>query len=110
VLLTLAREERAREGWAAWVTLIPPASASLACMAAEAERLALSCPPRIAVPDAEEPDAEGAPLLAREVALFHSSRKDHVQFGDARTQRRSTQPEPTQHIHSEAEVHQLPLF
>ncbi len=110
VLLTLAHEERAREGWAAWVTLIPPASASLAWMAAEAERLAISCPPRIAVPDVDGPDAEVALLLAREVALFHSSRKAHVQFGDARTQRRSTQPEPTLHIHSEAEVRQLPLF
>gem|GEM_PF-1918724 len=110
VLLTLAHEERAREGWAAWVTLIPPAPASLAWMAAETERLAISCPPRIAVLDVDGPDAEGVPLLAREVALFHSSRKAHVQFGDARTQRRSTQPEPTQHIHSEAEVRQLPLF
>jgi hypothetical protein len=46
LLIALAHEERASDGWGAWQPVISPALASLAFMAAEAERRLVACPSR----------------------------------------------------------------
>jgi hypothetical protein len=110
VLLALAQEERAAEGWGDWTTVIPPAPASLAWMSAEVERLATHPPPRLELAVTEEPEAEGTPLLATEVGRSRTQGGARVQFGDALAQRRVPKPETPRPAHAEAEVSQLPLF
>lgn len=63
VLLALAQEERAAEGWGDWTTVIPPAPASLAWMSAEVERLATQPPPCLEPRSTQGPKAEGVLLL-----------------------------------------------
>jgi hypothetical protein len=110
VLLALARQDCADDGWGEWQSVIPPAPASLAWMAVEVERQAAVVPLRPAPVAVEEPDAEAMPLLAIEHGLFPASSTARVQFGAARPQRRMPKPQSNGTVHSEPEVSQLPLF
>jgi hypothetical protein len=110
VLLALTQEERAAEGWSDWTTVIPPAPVSLAWMSVEVERLATQLSPRLEPLVAEEPEAEGALLLATEVGRACTPSSARFQFGDALVQRRAPKPEAPRPAHTEAEVSQLPLF
>jgi hypothetical protein len=108
ILVALAQQERASENWDEQPTLFPSATASLAWMAAEVERLIVARPLCLEPMEAEEPEAEGIPALAAEVGFFHTSRKARVQFGDTLGQRRV--PRAQGHDQYGAEVHQLSLF
>jgi len=107
-LLSLAQGDQAGASWEKWTTLIPPAPASLAWMAAEVERLTVSCRPHIEPVVAEALELEALPLLATEAAPFGASRMARLQFGDAPAQRRVPPPQP--HEQGGADVKQLPLF
>lgn len=110
VLLALAQEERAAEGWSEWRALIPPAPASLSWMSSEVEHLVLQPLPHPEPLVAEEPEAEGRLLLAPEYERLRNPGDTRIQFGDALAQRRAPKPEAARIVPSEAEVSQLPLF
>ena len=110
VLLALAQEERAAEGWGAWATVIPPAPVSLAWMSAEVERLATQSSPGPEPLVAEEPEADGTLLLATEVGRPRTPGGARVHFGHALAPRRVPRPEAPRPVNAEAEVSQLPLF
>jgi N12 class adenine-specific DNA methylase len=110
ILIALAQEERASEGWSEWQPVIPPAPASLAFMTAEAEcwvvsRSADSEP----IVDAQPDMTVGLPL-AVDVAVPHTPKASTLQFGDARGQRRVRRPAPSVAPQADREVSQLPLF
>jgi hypothetical protein len=108
VLLALAREERADDGWDAWQPLIPPAPTSLAWMAAEIERQPLQC---FSLPEpASLGRAAEADELANEVSFTHTSSRAPIQFGDTRGQRRAQRPPSPIAPHGDTEVSQLLLF
>jgi N12 class adenine-specific DNA methylase len=107
-LLVLAQTERAAAGWGEWATVIPPAPASLAWMAAEVERLATVCLPYAEPLLAEAPAVEALTLLPTEPEPSSTAPSAHVLSGTIRAQRRGTRaPMPAQ---SGAEVKQLTLF
>lgn len=106
-LLALARKERARSAWGEWTTLIPPAPASLAWMAAEIERRAAA---NTALSPREPITSVPATVVAGETRAPQNAGKACVQFGEALSQRRQAKAEPVAPLPADAEVSQLPLF
>jgi hypothetical protein len=106
LLVALAQEERAGDGWGEWQPVIPPAPASLAFMAAEAERRVLSHSSHL-----EPLRREMAELsVAIEAGSPHTTMTSAALFGDTRGQRRPQRPAISVAPHDEVEVTQLPLF
>ncbi|GAB4426100.1 MAG: hypothetical protein OHK0015_06640 [Chloroflexi bacterium OHK40] len=110
LLLTLAQQERAEEGWNEWATIIPPAPASLTWMAAEVERQAVRTPLLAEPLVGALPEAEAAPRLAAEVGRCRTPSTGRAQFGDVPTQRRAVKPPVPAAPADEVEVSQLSLF
>jgi N12 class adenine-specific DNA methylase len=109
-LLALAKAECAGTSCGEWQPMIPPASASLAWMAEEVERRAVSYVPCAEPGGGEAHDVDRVPLLAGEVALSHPSSKARIVFGNAPVQRHAPRTEASGPANSDAEVHKLPLF
>jgi len=108
VLLALAREEGAGDGWGAWEPVIPPAPNSLAWMAAEIERQPLHS---FSLPEgASQACAVATGASATEADLGHTPIQTPIQFGDVRGQRCAHRPPSPIAPQGDAEVSQLPLF
>jgi N12 class adenine-specific DNA methylase len=110
LLLDLAQQERAEDGWGEWVTAIPPAPASLAWMTAEVERQAVRAPLHAELLAGALSEAETAPMLAAEAGRGRTPGTRRVQFGDMPSQRRAAKPPAPSAPPAEVEVSQLPLF
>jgi len=111
VLLALARQEQADTPWEREATIIPPALASLAWMAAEVERQAMShlAHPAPLAAEASE-TAAAAPVIAAVVNGCAGPRPARIRFGETRIERPTPRPTVTGTPVSAAEIHQLPLF
>jgi len=110
LLLALAQEERADDGWGEWQPVIPPAPTSLAFMAAEAERQVVSClsdAQPVAV--VQEEEVLQLPVVA-EGERLPTPAAGVAQFGDTRAKHRPQRPTANAAPHDEAAVSQLPLF
>ena len=106
LLVALAQEERADDGWVEWQPVIPPAPASLAFMAAEAERRVLSHSSHLEPQRREMADLS----VATEAGSPHTTMTSAALFGDTRGQRQPRRPTVSAAPHDEVEVTQLPLF
>lgn len=109
-LLALARQEQTDAGWDGRHTIIPPAPASLAWMAALLEH------PVAADTGHLEAGAIVAPVpeLRDSVSIAPPAPQRHpasIRFGESRTERRVLKPQaPSRPTTTAAEIYQLPLF
>jgi N12 class adenine-specific DNA methylase len=110
LLLTLAQEERAGDNWCNWTTVIPPAPASLARMAAEIERQPVHARLRPEPLGVEAPEAEEVPMLAQEAGHLPAMGSGQAQFGNPASQRRPLKTQAQMAPTEEVEVTQLSLF
>jgi hypothetical protein len=110
LLLALAQEERAGDDWCDWATVIPPAPASLAWMAAEIERQPVHVRLHSESLGVEAPETEGVPMLTQEVGYLPAMGSGQAQFGNPASQRRPLKPHAPTLPNDEVEVTQLSLF